>query len=35
MLDLHGAYALLPFRNAGRVLENGSPLVSIAKSMTI
>ena len=36
MLDLRGAYALLLLKNenVGRMLENGSPRVSIAESKT-
>jgi hypothetical protein len=32
-LDLRGAYALLLFKNVGRMLENGSPHVAIAESI--
>ena len=37
MLDLRGAYALLLFKNENvrRMLENGSPRVSMAESKTI
>jgi hypothetical protein len=35
MLDLRGAYALLLFKNVGRMLENGSPHDSTAESMAI
>jgi hypothetical protein len=35
ILYLRGAYALPLFKNLGRMLENGSPRVSIAESKTI